>query len=145
MQVTLSPEVIGEALNHLLFQATSTTTAAANITNPALASLIASLSKNPYIAASVLIQLVLGIALGYVSVKALKYILAFIGILVLGAFLNVWSLGTGSVEQALQQYYQQFEQVKPVLKQMAATLGLLTVGPVSIGYIIGIIIGFSKK
>ncbi|MEB2836685.1 MAG: hypothetical protein GSR80_000635 [Desulfurococcales archaeon] len=89
--------------------------------------------------------MILGIALGYVSVKALKYILSFIGILVLGAFLNVWSLGTGSVEQALQQYYQQFEQVKPVLKQMAATLGLLTVGPVSIGYIIGIIIGFSRK
>jgi len=125
-----------------LFQA-STTSAATN-TSPTLNHIITAMVSNPYMAASIIIQLVLGIALGYVSVKVLKYVLAFIGILVLGAFLNVWSLG-GSLQTALQNYYQQFQQIEPALKKMMATLGLLTVGPVSIGFIIGIIIGVVKK
>jgi hypothetical protein len=106
--------------------------------------MISTVASNPYVAASIAIQLVLGLILGYLSVKVLKYILAFIGILVLGAFLNVWSLG-GNLQTVLKQYYQQFQQIEPVLKQMMATLGLLTVGPVSIGFLIGLIIGIMRK
>ncbi len=127
----------------VLFQSLTTTTTATN-TTPALTNLISSMASNPYVAASIIIQLVLGIALGYISVKVLKYILAFIGILVLGAVLNIWSFG-GSIENTLKSYYQQFQQMEPMLKKMMATLGLLTVGPVSIGYIIGLIIGIVKK
>jgi len=127
----------------VLFQSLTTTTAATN-TTPALVNLISSMASNPYVAASIIIQLVLGIALGYISVKVLKYILAFIGILVLGAVLNIWSFG-GSIESTLKSYYQQFQQMEPMLKKMMTTLGLLTVGPVSIGYIIGLIIGIVKK
>jgi hypothetical protein len=140
--------IAGEIAGSVALQASNATTTiatATNTTSPALTSLLASLSKNPYVAASVLIQLALGIALGYVSVKALKYILSFIGILVLGSLLNVWSLSSGNLQEALQQYYQQLEQAMPLIKKLAATLGLLTVGPVSIGYVIGILIGISRK
>lgn len=125
-----------------LFQ--SSTTSATTNTTPTLNHIISTMVSNPYMAASIIIQFVLGIALGYVSVKVLKYVLAFIGILVLGAFLNVWSLG-GNLQSALQNYYSQFQQVEPVLKKMMATLGLMTVGPVSIGFIIGLIIGVARK
>ena len=62
----------------------------------------------------------------------------------LGAVPNIWSFG-GSIEGTLKSYYQQFQQMEPMLKKMMTTLGLLTVGPVSIGYIIGLIIGIVKK
>ncbi|MEM5833371.1 MAG: hypothetical protein QXF04_02375, partial [Candidatus Aenigmatarchaeota archaeon] len=49
---------------------------------------------NPPSVIVMLIQFVLGLALGYVSVKALKYIIAFIAVLVLGVMLSIWNLGT---------------------------------------------------
>jgi hypothetical protein len=128
-----------------LFQSSvTTTTTIANITS-GLGNIFSTMITNPYVAASVILQLILGIALGYVSVKVLKYILAFIGILILGAFLNVWSLGSGSLESALKSYYSEFKQVEPLIKKLLTTLGILTVGPVSVGYIIGILIGIAKK
>ncbi|MET1102143.1 MAG: hypothetical protein ABWW69_06700 [Pyrodictiaceae archaeon] len=119
-------------------------TGPANATSPLVTDIISSMLQNPYVAASVAIQFILGLALGYFSVKVLKYILAFIGILILGAFLNVWSLG-GSVEDVLRRYYQQFQQLEPVIKQLLSTLGILTVGPVSIGFILGLIIGALRR
>ncbi len=100
--------------------------------------------KNPKVLIAIVIQLALGIALGYVSVKVIKYILAFIGILVLGAVLSVWSLG-GSIQDFITKLGMQAQQVMPFLKGLLATLGLLTVGPVSVGFIIGILIGITKK
>ncbi len=100
--------------------------------------------KNPKVLIAIVIQLALGIALGYVSVKVIKYILAFIGILVLGAVLSVWSLG-GSVQDFITKLGMQAQQIMPFLKGLLATLGLLTVGPVSVGFIIGILIGIAKK
>ncbi len=106
--------------------------------------LVSTAVKNPKVLVAIVIQLALGIALGYVSVKVIKYILAFIGILVLGAVLSVWSLG-GSVQDFITKLGMQAQQVMPFLKSLLATLGLLTVGPVSIGFIIGILIGIAKK
>ncbi len=100
--------------------------------------------KNPKVLVTLAIQFGLGLALGYVSVKALKYILAFIGILVLGSVLSVWSLG-GSVEDFMANLGYQAQQLLPVIKNFLATLGLLTVGPVSIGFIIGILLGLTRK
>ncbi len=100
--------------------------------------------KNPKILIALIIQFALGLGLGYVSVKALKYILAFIGILVLGSVLSVWSLG-GSVEDFIANLGVQAQQLLPVIKNFLTTLGLLTVGPVSIGFIIGILLALVKK
>lgn len=94
----------------------------------------------PQVLAVVAIQFLLGLALGFVSVKALKYILAFIAILVLGTFLSVWSLGL-TPTQALQTLGNAIQ----AAKGFAVILGLMNIGPVSIGFIVGAIIGLMKK
>ena len=86
------------------------------------------------------IQFILGLALGYISAKVLKYILAFICILALGAFLSVWSLGMTPAE-----VMEKFKLSIEAAKGLATVLGLMTVGPVAIGFIIGALIGLMKK
>ncbi|MEM0065807.1 MAG: hypothetical protein QW459_06170 [Sulfolobales archaeon] len=92
------------------------------------------------VAVAVLIQFLLGLGLGYVSVKALKYIIAFIALLVLGSFLSVWSLG-GSVDATLGYLGTLASNVKNLL----FVLGLITVGPVSVGFIVGALIALLRK
>ncbi len=117
---------------------------ATNNTTDIVQQIISTASSNPYVAVSLIIQVLLGFALGYFSVKVFKYILAFIGILVLGSFLNAWSLG-GSIEETIYKYYEGFKDLIPVIKNLLITLGILTVGPVSIGFILGLIVGFMRK
>ena len=117
---------------------------ATNNTTDIVQQIISTASSNPYVAVSLIIQVLLGFALGYFSVKVFKYILAFIGILVLGSFLNAWSFG-GSIEETIYKYYEGFKDLIPVIKNLLITLGILTVGPVSIGFILGLIVGFMRK
>jgi len=117
---------------------------AANNTTDIVQQILSTASSNPYVAISLIIQILLGFALGYFSVKVFKYILAFIGILVLGSVLNVWSFG-GSIEETIYKYYEGLKDVIPVIKNLLITLGILTVGPVSIGFILGLIVGFMRK
>ncbi|MEM0027564.1 MAG: hypothetical protein QXT53_06765 [Ignisphaera sp.] len=86
------------------------------------------------------IQFLLGLALGYVSVKALKYILAFIAILALGTLLSIWSLGAAPSD-VLKTIGLSIES----LKSLATLLGLMTIGPVSVGFIIGALIALLRK
>ena len=125
-------------------QAETATTPTTPLTGVNIEDIIGEALKNPKILVALVIQFALGLALGYVSVKALKYILAFIGILVLGSVLSVWSLG-GSVEDFIANLGVQAQQLLPVIKNFLTTLGLLTVGPVSVGFIIGILIALAKK
>ncbi len=92
------------------------------------------------IAVAILIQFLLGLGLGYVSVKALKYVLAFIGILVLGSFLSVWSLG-GSIDKVLAN----LGELVGVVKGFMLVLGLMTVGPTSVGFIVGALAALLRK
>ncbi|MCD6300814.1 MAG: hypothetical protein J7L82_01945 [Staphylothermus sp.] len=117
---------------------------ATNNTADVLQEIISAATSNPFVVISIVIQILLGFALGYFSVKVFRYILAFIGILVLGAILNAWSLG-GSIEETIYKYYEGLKDVIPIVKNVLLTLGVLTVGPVSIGFILGLIVGFIKK
>jgi len=112
--------------------------------NATLTQLISTAASNPAVAAALAIQFLLGLALGYVAVKAVKYILAFIGILALGAFLNVWALGEGSVEGALEKYYAEIKQYAPQILDFAKALGLMTVTPVSLGFLVGALIAATR-
>jgi hypothetical protein len=83
------------------------------------------------------IELFLGIGLGYVSLKALKYLLAFAALTLLGVLLNVWQapllasqLGAKDILSASSQFL-----------AFAYTLGLTTVMPLTVGFIVGAIIG----
>ncbi len=95
---------------------------------------------DPKVAAAIIIQFLMGLGLGYFAVKALKYVVAFIAILVLGSFLSVWSLG-GSVESSLQM----LGEVASAVKGLLTVLGVMTVGPVSVGFIVGALISLLRK
>ncbi len=121
-----------------------TTTAAGEVESVELPEFISAALSNPKVLIAVLIQFLLGLGLGYFSVKVLKYILALIGILILGSVLSVWSLG-GSIEDFLAKVGIEAQKLYPLIQSIMATLGILTVGPVAIGFILGIIAGSVKK
>ena len=95
---------------------------------------------DPRVAAAVVIQFLMGLGLGYFAVKALKYVIAFIAILVLGSFLSIWSLG-GSIESSLQT----LGELAGAVKSLLAVLGVLTVGPVSVGFVVGALISLLRR
>lgn len=102
--------------------------------------------KEPKVALALGIQFVLGMALGYVSAKVLKYIVAFVGLLILGMLLNVWTIGeASSTEEALLSITERLQEIWPLLKSFLATLGILTVGPTSVGFLVGALIAFMRK
>jgi len=120
--------------------------AVANTTNTtsSLASFVSAALSHPQVAIAIIIEIAMGIALGYVMSKMAKYIIAFIAILIIGAVLNVWSLG-GSIQDFLTKIGVTAIKLKSVILGFMGTLGLLMVGPVTLGFLIGIVIGLMKK
>ncbi|MEM4557542.1 MAG: hypothetical protein QW251_01935 [Desulfurococcaceae archaeon] len=94
---------------------------------------------NPPSIIVMLIQFILGLALGYVSVKALKYIIAFIAVLVLGVMLSIWNLGTLRKE-VLESLGLTIEAIFKLLLVLMITAA----GPTLIGFIVGIVISILK-
>ncbi|MGC9134256.1 hypothetical protein [Caldisphaera sp.] len=113
------------------------------ITNASLSQMFINAMHNPYELATILIEFVLGLGLGYVSVKILKYIIAFIIIVIIGVILNAWSFG-GSLSNTLSTLQTEAVNLEPVVRNLMLTLGLFTVGPILLGFIIGILIGLYK-
>ncbi|MEM0325454.1 MAG: hypothetical protein QW733_00235 [Desulfurococcaceae archaeon] len=94
---------------------------------------------NPPSIIVMLIQFVLGLALGYVSVKALKYIIAFIAVLVLGVMLSIWNLGTLRKE-VLESLGLTIEAIFKLLLVLMITAA----GPTLIGFVVGIVVSILK-
>ncbi|WP_042667426.1 hypothetical protein [Desulfurococcus amylolyticus] len=101
------------------------------------------LLSNPRVYIAVFIQFVLGLAIGYFSLKVLKYIVALILIIILGVILSIWSIG-GSIYDLLAKIYGSSSQILKIVESIASTLGLLTIGPVAVGFIVGVIIAWVK-
>ena len=87
-----------------------------------------------------LIQFTIGLLLGYLVVKALKYILAIVALLVLGSMLSVWSL-EGLSKSTLERLGLTLE----TLKSVVFALMTILVGPVAVGFIIGVIVGILRR
>ena len=119
----------------------ASTTVAANAT---IENIVRVFMSNPVAAVSLVIQFLLGLGLGYVSAKALKYVLAFVGILLLGSFLNVWSFGQ-TPEEALKHLGMELLQLKNLVISLLSALGLLTLGVTTIGFIVGAVIAWLRK
>lgn len=119
---------------------------AVNVTNATLSAgdVFSVALSNPRVAVAIGIEVILGAALGYLMAKMAKYILAFIALLVVGAILNVWSLGE-SIEEFLMRIGTTAAELKDVILGFINMLGLLMVGPVTLGFFIGLIIGMLKK
>lgn len=100
--------------------------------------------SNPKVAAAIGIQLIMGMLLGYIMAKVFKYILAFIAVLIVGSLLNVWSLGQNT-EDILSFVGPELLQYKDVVMKLISALGVLLVGPVTIGFFIGLLVGWVKK
>ncbi len=98
---------------------------------------------NPYELITLLIEFLLGLGLGYVSIKILKYIIAFIIIVIIGVVLNAWSFG-GSLSKTISVLQSQAISLEPLLRNLMFTLGLLTMGPILLGFVIGLLIGLAR-
>ncbi|MEM1526559.1 MAG: hypothetical protein QW775_05175 [Ignisphaera sp.] len=107
---------------------------------PTIGELLSSLLSQPSTLAVIAIQFFLGLALGYISIKILKYIVAFLAIIILGTFLSIWSLGLTPTE-----VLSTFGIAAETIKRLAVVMGLLSVGPVSVGFVVGIVVGLIKK
>ncbi|MEM1550875.1 MAG: hypothetical protein QXT26_05640 [Thermoproteota archaeon] len=105
--------------------------------------ILVQLFQNPMAFVVILIEFVLGLSLGYVSIKALKYILALVAVLVAGALLNIWSLGL-SLEVLVGRFGEYAFRVKDLMVGLAGAIGLLTLGPVTIGFIVGVVVAAVK-
>jgi len=84
------------------------------------------------------IQIALGFGLGYFTVKALKYILALTAIILIGIFLNVWQFG------GIEAFFSEaigidWSELLTIFYSVSATLVILIVLPVGIGFMLGIV------
>jgi len=102
------------------------------------------LLSNPKTLLIFLVQLGLGFGLGYFSMKALKYIIAIVCLLILGVLLNIWQFGglQGLLEKT--GYTMDFAQLIAMLTAVASLLGILTILPIGIGFFIGVIVAARK-
>jgi uncharacterized membrane protein (Fun14 family) len=107
-----------------------------------LTELIAATLSSPTGAIVVFIQFLLGVLLGYIVAKILKYVVAMVAILILGSILSIWSLSNLNLSQeTLSKIGVSLE----TLKNIALSFAALLVGPIAIGFIIGVLIGLLRK
>ncbi|GEM_PF-832085 len=128
--VSLAPTILAQAEN----QAT---------TEVNLPSFLNDALKNPKVMLAVAIQFFMGLGLGYYSAKVIRYILALIGILILGSILSIWSLG-GSAYDIISRLGEEATKIYPMVQSVLSALGILTIGPIAAGFILGAIIALRK-
>ncbi len=109
-----------------------------------LSSLVGAVLVNPRAYVVMLIEFLLGLGLGYVAMKALKYILGAVGIIFLGIALGVWSIGN-SIYDALHKLEIVAKSLWDVAYSFLTMLGLLVMGPVTVGFIVGALIAQFRK
>ncbi len=112
--------------------------------NLTLNGIINLISSNPKIMLSVLVQFAMGLGLGYYMARVIKYVIALILVLIAGAILNVWSMG-GSLEKVISSYGESLFKYKDVILSLIKSVGILTVGPITAGFFVGLIVGWAKK
>lgn len=100
------------------------------------------LFKNPIIIMLFIAQVIIGFGLGYFSMKALKYILAIVALLIVGVLLNIWQFG--GIEGFLSQLGIQWSEVVALLYSVSTVIGIMIVLPVAIGFCLGIIVAVFK-
>ncbi len=105
-------------------------------------SLITSLLTSPMVLITFFIQFALGIGLGYLSVRVAKYLLALLAIFIVGVLLNVWH--AGNLQDTVAGLSLQWSRVYPIIQALLVLVGLTTVLPITLGFIIGFVVGLQK-
>ncbi len=114
--------------------------------SPDISSVLSSLFTNTGSLLTFVIELALGLGLGYFAAKALKYIIALVAIFVVGVLLNVWQSPqiTDSIRTILAANGISVSNLPSVFMTIIIALGLTTVLPITIGFIIGVVIAIAK-
>lgn len=109
---------------------------------PDVTSLLTSMFTTPNSLIIFVIELALGLGLGYFSIKALKYIIALVAIFFVGVLLNVWQSPNqgNNIMTQLANAGLTWDKVQPVVMAIILTLGLTTVLPITVGFILGVAI-----
>lgn len=110
------------------------------LSNITIGELISEVLSTPSVSMVVVIQFLLGVALGYIATKIFKYVLAMIGILVLGSLLSIWSI-EGLSKETLGKLGATIETIKNIVISFTALL----VGPIATGFILGVVIGLIRE
>jgi hypothetical protein len=87
-----------------------------------------------------LVLLFLGLCLGYICVKAFRYLLSLIILLLLGAFLSLWSLS-----EHINNIIAEIRELALNTLSLLLILGVLTAGPLSAGFLIGVLLALVKR
>ena len=118
----------------------------AQSSSPNLGNIVSSVFSNPFSLTIFVIQFALGVGLGYFTLRVIKYIVALIAIFVIGVVLNIWAapkLGA-NITQQLSSLGLEWSKIYPVFLSIIYMIGLTTVLPITIGFIIGIVIALAK-
>lgn len=113
-------------------------------TDMAIGDILSVILSNNKILVATLLQFLMGLGLGYYFAKAVKYLIALILVMIAGALLNIWSFG-GSIDNILTKYISNIAQYRDEVLTLLKIFGAMLVGPILIGFIIGIIIGLTRK
>ncbi len=127
-----------------LHSATHSSNTSSKAVKESVESIVSKMLSNPKAFIAIAIQFILGFALGYYSAKVIKYLLALIGIIVLGSVLSVWSIG-GNINEFLSKVSSEAVKLWPVIQGFMATFGIMTIVPVTVGFILGAIAAFARK
>jgi glucan phosphoethanolaminetransferase (alkaline phosphatase superfamily) len=113
-------------------------------TDMAIGDALSVILSNNKILVAILLQFLMGLGLGYYFAKAVKYLIALILVMIAGALLNIWSFG-GSIDNILTKYISNIAQYRDEVLTLLKIFGAMLVGPILIGFIIGVIIGLTRK
>lgn len=105
-------------------------------------SLITSLLTSPTVLITFFIQFALGLGLGYLSVKVAKYVIALLAIFIVGVLLNIWQ--SANLQEMVGGLSLQWSKVYPVIQALIVLVGLTTVLPITLGFIIGFVVALQK-
>ena len=105
-------------------------------------SLITSLLTSPTVLITFFIQFALGLGLGYLSVKVAKYLIALLAIFIVGVLLNIWQ--SANLQDMVGGLSLQWSKVYPVIQALIVLVGLTTVLPITLGFVIGFVVALQK-
>lgn len=99
---------------------------------------------NPTMLVAIIIQFVLGFAAGYYMAKIAKYIIALVGVFIVGALIGAWGM-SGSVEDTLKSLSSNWQEMKSLALQLVKLISTILVGPTALGFFIGLVVGVTRK
>lgn len=144
LAIAVLPLVSGAASN-ATNSTNATCTGSSCSESTSLSELVQAALTNKQTAIVMLIEFLLGFGLGYTAIKAIKYIIAFIGILLIGSALSVWSFGSGNNQELVRLLGEEFKKLLPIIKSFLTAFSIVVVGPTSIGIIAGILFAVLNK